>query len=66
MSVNVEHGGQTYNIASKAIILAAGGFEANARLRSQYLGLNWDLASVRGTPYNTVGPRVSTTLLLPY
>ena len=31
----------------------AGGFEANPRMRSQYLGPGWDLAYVRGTPYNT-------------
>lgn len=36
-----------------AVVLAAGGFEANPRLRAQYLGPNWDLAKVRGTPYNT-------------
>jgi len=36
-----------------AVILAAGGFEANPRLRAQYLGPNWDMAFVRGTPYNT-------------
>jgi hypothetical protein len=32
---------------------SAGGFEANPRMRSQYLGPGWDLAYVRGTPYNT-------------
>lgn len=40
-------------IKTKAVILAAGGFEANPRMRSQYLGPGWDLARVRGTPYNT-------------
>ncbi|KAF2176140.1 fumarate reductase flavo protein subunit precursor [Zopfia rhizophila CBS 207.26] len=40
-------------ISTKAVILAAGGFEANPRLRAQYLGPGWDLARVRGTPYNT-------------
>lgn len=40
-------------IMAKAVIMAAGGFEANPRLRAQYLGPNWDLAFVRGTPYNT-------------
>lgn len=38
---------------TRGVILAAGGFEANPRLRAQYLGPNWDLALVRGTPYNT-------------
>jgi tricarballylate dehydrogenase len=36
-----------------AVILAAGGFEANPQLRAAYLGPGWDLAKVRGTPYNT-------------
>jgi tricarballylate dehydrogenase len=40
-------------IHAGAVVLAAGGFEANPRLRAQYLGPNWDLARVRGTPYNT-------------
>ncbi|KAJ5772688.1 hypothetical protein N7520_003217 [Penicillium odoratum] len=40
-------------IRAAAIILAAGGFEANAQLRAQYLGPGWDAARVRGTPYNT-------------
>ena len=30
-----------------------GGFEANVEMRTRYLGPNWDLARVRGTPYNT-------------
>ena len=40
-------------IAARAVVLAAGGFEANAEMRTRYLGRNWDLARVRGTPYNT-------------
>jgi tricarballylate dehydrogenase len=36
-----------------AIILASGGFEANAELRARYLGGGWDRAKVRGTKYNT-------------
>lgn len=45
--------GNSLLINAKAVILAAGGFEANPRMRSQYLGPGWDLAYVRGTPYNT-------------
>jgi precorrin 3B synthase CobZ len=46
--------GSNYKIrAQGGVVLCAGGFEANARLRAQYLGPNWDLAYVRGTPYNT-------------
>lgn len=44
----------TYTIeARKGVILAAGGFEAAPHLRAQYLGPKWDMALVRGTPFNT-------------
>ena len=35
------------------VILGCGGFEANPRLRRQYLGPGWDLVVVRGTRFNT-------------
>jgi len=38
---------------SQAVILACGGFEANAEMRARYLGPGWDLVKVRGTRYNT-------------
>ena len=38
---------------AKAVVLASGGFESNAEMRSRYLGTNWDLAKVRGTRFNT-------------
>ncbi|KAJ5190641.1 uncharacterized protein N7498_009626 [Penicillium cinerascens] len=44
---------QKRTITTGAVILAAGGFEANPQLRAQYLGPGWDAAHVRGTPYNT-------------
>jgi tricarballylate dehydrogenase len=40
-------------VTARAVILAAGGFEANPQLRASYLGPGWDMAKVRGTPYNT-------------
>src|SRR5678815_1286403 len=43
----------TETIESKAVVLAAGGFEANAEMRTRYLGQDWELARVRGIPYNT-------------
>ena len=44
----------TYDVHSRGgVVLCAGGFEANANMRAQYLGPGWDLAYVRGTPYNT-------------
>lgn len=36
-----------------AVILACGGFEANAKLRNDLMGGNWEKAKVRGTPHNT-------------
>ena len=48
----VQHSGKQTLIKTKAVILAAGGFEANPRMRAQYLGPGWDLAFVRGTPHN--------------
>ena len=36
-------------------MLACGGFEANAEMRTRYLGPGWDLAKVRGTRFNTGG-----------
>jgi tricarballylate dehydrogenase len=35
------------------VVLACGGFESNAEMRTRYLGPGWDLAKVRGTRYNT-------------
>jgi tricarballylate dehydrogenase len=43
----------TETLPARAVVLAAGGFEANPEMRTRYLGPNWDLARVRGTPYNT-------------
>jgi precorrin 3B synthase CobZ len=46
--------GSTYDLfATGGVVLCAGGFEANPQMRVQHLGPNWDLAYVRGTPYNT-------------
>ena len=40
-------------IAARAVVLASGGFEANPQRRAAHLGPNWEVAKVRGTPYNT-------------
>ncbi len=37
----------------RAVVLACGGFEANAEMRARYLGPGWDMVHVRGVPYNT-------------
>lgn len=39
-------------ISTKSVILACGGFEANAQMRTQHLGPHLGQAKVRGTPYN--------------
>ncbi|KAI8146032.1 fumarate reductase flavoprotein subunit [Fennellomyces sp. T-0311] len=51
--LNVIHKGAKQAISASAVILTCGGFEASAAMRAQYLGPQWDLAHVRGTPYNT-------------
>ena len=38
---------------AKAVVLACGGFEANAEMRARYLGVGWDTVHVRGVPFNT-------------
>ena len=43
----------SYEIHAPSVVLASGGFEANAEMRCRYLGPGWELAKVRGTPYNT-------------
>ncbi|MBE3046395.1 FAD-dependent oxidoreductase, partial [Candidatus Bathyarchaeota archaeon] len=52
-SVTVVDASGEHEIRAGAVILAAGGFEANPRMRAQFLGPGWDHAKVRGTPYNT-------------
>jgi tricarballylate dehydrogenase len=53
--------GRTVEIEADAVVLAAGGFEANTQWRSQYLGPGWDLARVRGSRFNT-GDGISMAL----
>jgi len=45
--------GITRQLESASVVLACGGFQANAEWRTRYLGPGWDLAKVRGTRYNT-------------
>lgn len=51
--VRVRHNGKTHDVKARSVILAAGGFEANAEWRTRYLGPGWELAKVRGTRFNT-------------
>jgi tricarballylate dehydrogenase len=45
--------GALQELRADAVVLACGGFEANAEWRCRYLGAGWDLAKVRGSRYNT-------------
>lgn len=51
--VRVRRGEYREVLTADAVVLAAGGFEANVEWRTRYLGPGWDLAKVRGTRYNT-------------
>jgi tricarballylate dehydrogenase len=44
--------GRRGRVDAGAVVLACGGFEANAEWRTRYLGPGWDLAKVRGCRYN--------------
>jgi tricarballylate dehydrogenase len=52
VEIRLPHGG-TELLPADAVVLASGGFEANAEWRTRYLGPGWDLAKVRGTRFNT-------------
>ena len=51
--VSVRDGGRTRDVRARGVVLASGGFEANAEWRTRYLGPGWDLAKVRGSRFNT-------------
>ena len=53
LGVRVTHNNEIAEIKGRAVVLACGGFEANAEMRTRYLGPGWDLAKVRGSRYNT-------------
>ena len=53
--VAVRRNGSTISVPAGAVVLASGGFEANAEWRTRYLGPGWDLAKVRGSRFNTGG-----------
>jgi len=51
--VRVKQGGRTRDLMAGAVVLAAGGFQANTEWRTRYLGPGWDTAKVRGSRFNT-------------
>jgi tricarballylate dehydrogenase len=51
--IRVRRDGKTLELKTKAVVLAAGGFQADPEQRTRYLGPGWELAKVRGTRFNT-------------
>jgi tricarballylate dehydrogenase len=51
--VRVREDGTIRELRARSVVLACGGFEANAEWRTRYLGPGWDLAKVRGSRFNT-------------
>jgi tricarballylate dehydrogenase len=51
--LRVKSNGNFEDIPCRSVVIACGGFESNAEMRTRYLGPGWELAKVRGTPYNT-------------
>lgn len=50
---NTGNTSRTFQLNAPSVVLCAGGFEASRELRKSLLGPGWELAHVRGTPYNT-------------
>lgn len=59
--VIAEHDGEAREIQADAVVLACGGFQSNAEMRTRYLGPGYDLAKVRGTQHNNGGGITMTT-----
>ena len=51
--VRLKHDSRIETVAAGAVVLAAGGFQANPEWRTRYLGPGWELAKVRGSRFNT-------------
>jgi tricarballylate dehydrogenase len=53
MSATVTHVGRSKSVRGRALVAAAGGFEANIEWLKEYWGAAADNFLIRGTPYNT-------------
>ena len=53
VGVRTRRGRDSVDIFGRSVVLATGGFEANAEWRARYLGPGFELAKVRGSRFNT-------------
>ena len=53
VGLKTKYQGKTQTLSARAVVLAAGGFQADPEQRVRYLGPGWELAKVRGTKYDT-------------
>ena len=51
--VRVRTGDRVQEIRARSVVLATGGFQGSAEMRTRYLGAGWEMAKVRGTRFNT-------------
>jgi tricarballylate dehydrogenase len=51
--VIVQEESSSTTLRARAVVIAAGGFEASAEARLRYLGPGWDLVKVRGSRFDT-------------
>ena len=52
VGIRCDRAGRCVDLRASSVILACGGFEANANLREHYLGPAWHHAKVRGSRFN--------------
>ena len=50
--VRARQGDRMLDIRAGAVVLAAGGFQANTEWRTRYLGPGWEFAKIRGSRFN--------------
>jgi tricarballylate dehydrogenase len=53
IGVKVKSQGEVFELKSKSVVIASGGFQANPQWRTRYLGPGWEMARVRGSRFNT-------------
>ena len=53
VGVEIEDRDGSHLLGAGSVVLACGGFEANADMRRRHIGAGWELARVRGSAHNT-------------